>query len=84
MFINKYGIIIKKKLKENFPEKYNELKKQDRLIPIIRDSQYEILNFKEKLLDENKSLLTKSKMIEILDDVNKEIEFIVVKINNCM
>lgn len=82
MLISKYGILIKKKLQEKYPEKYNELEEQDRLIPIIRDSQYDIEQYRKKLINENNVLLTKCKMVEILDKINDEIDVIVEKINN--
>lgn len=83
MLISKYGILIKKKLQEKYPEKYNELEEQEKLIPIIRDYQYDIEQYRKKLINNNNTLLTKCKMVEILDKINNEIDVIVEKINNC-
>lgn len=82
MLISKYGILIKKKLQEKYPEKYNELEEQEKLIPIIRDSQYDIEQYRKKLINENNVLLTKCKMVEILDKINDEIDIIVEKIGS--
>jgi len=80
--ISKYGILIKKKLQEKYPEKYNELEEQEKLIPIIRDYQYDIEQYRKKLINNNNTLLTKCKMVEILDKINNEIDIIVEKIGS--
>ena len=82
MLINKYGILIKKKLQERYPEKYDEIKESGKLFPIIRDSQYEIEQYRKNLINENRTFLTKSKMIEILDDINNSIDVTVEEIGN--
>lgn len=80
--INKYGILIKKKLQEQYPKRYDELKEKGKLFPLVRDSQYEIQQYKMNLINENKTLLTKEKIIEILDSVNNSIDKIVKRIGN--
>jgi len=82
MLISKYGILIKKKLQERYPDKYNELEEQEKLIPIIRDYQYDIEQYRKKLINNNNTLLTKCKMVEILDKINNEIDIIVEKIGS--
>jgi len=82
MLISKYGILIKKKLQERYPDKYNELEEQEKLIPIIRDYQYDIEQYRKKLINNNNTLLTKCKMVEILDKINNEIDVIVEKIGS--
>ena len=81
MYINKYGIIIKKLLHEKYPQKYRELKINGNLYTFIFNVQNEIEEYKRKLIHNNKPI-TQSKLIEILDDVNKAIYITVDEIGN--
>lgn len=80
MYINKYGIIIKKLLNEKYPNKYEELENKNILFEIIQDKQMEVVRYREKLIKQN-DLVTKKKMINIQDSINKKIDKIVEEIN---
>ena len=77
MSINKYGIIIKKKLEEKYPKKYQELKDNNELLNLIKEKQFEIIVYKSKLIEDTKGILTKDKMSEIYDLINDKIISIV-------
>lgn len=82
MSINKYGIIIKKRLEEKYPKKYQELKDSNKLMNIIKEKQFEIILYKRKLIEDTKGILTKDKMSEIYDLINERIISIVNDIGN--
>ena len=82
MSINKYGIIIKKRLEEKYPKKYQELKDNNELLNLIKEKQFEIILYKRKLIEDTKGILTKDKMSEIYDLINDKIISIVEKIGN--
>lgn len=73
MSINKYGIIIKKRLEEKYPKKYQELKDNNELLNLIKEKQFEIIVYKSKLIEDTKGILTKDKMSEIYDLINDKI-----------
>lgn len=77
MSINKYGIIIKKRLEERYPKKYQELKANNELLNLIKEKQFEIILYKRKLIDDTEGILTKDKMSEIYDLINDKIISIV-------
>ena len=77
MSINKYGIIIKKRLEEKYPKKYQELKDNNELLNLIKEKQFEIILYKRKLIDDTEGILTKDKMSEIYDLINDKIISIV-------
>ena len=77
MSINKYGIIIKKRLEEKYPKKYQELKDNNELLNLIKEKQFEIIVYKSKLIEDTKWILTKDKMSEIYDLINDTIISIV-------
>ena len=77
MSINKYGIIIKKRLEERYPKKYQELKDNNELLNLIKEKQFEIILYKRKLIDDTEGILTKDKMSEIYDLINDKIISIV-------
>ena len=77
MSINKYGIIIKKRLEEKYPKKYQELKDNNELLNLIKEKQFEIIVYKSKLIEDTKWILTKDKMSEIYDLINDRIISIV-------
>lgn len=80
MYINKYGILIKKILNEKYPKKYEELENKRILLKIIQDKQIEIVKYKRKLIEQNIPI-TKNKMVKIQDSIHKKIERIVQEIN---
>ena len=80
MSINKYGIIIKKRLEERYPKKYQELKDNNELLNLIKEKQFEIILYKRKLIDDTEGILTKDKMSEIYDLINDKIISIVDKV----
>lgn len=82
MSINKYGIIIKKRLEERYPKKYQELKDNNELLNLIKEKQFEIIVYKSKLIEDTKGILTKDKMSEIYDLINERIISIVNDIGN--
>lgn len=82
MSINKYGIIIKKKLEEKYPKKYQELKDNNELLNLIKEKQFEIIVYKSKLIEDTKGILTKDKMSEIYDLINDKIISIVDNIGD--
>ena len=53
MYINKYGIIIKKLLNEKYPNKYEELKNKKTLLKIIQNKQMEVIRYRKKLIEKN-------------------------------
>lgn len=77
MSINKYGIIIKKRLEEKYPKKYQELKDNNELLNLIKEKQFEIIVYKSKLIEDTKGILTKDKMSEIYDLISDKIISIV-------
>ena len=77
MSINKYGIIIKKRLEERYPKKYQELKDNNELLNLIKEKQFEIIVYKSKLIEDTKGILTKDKMSEIYDLISDKIISIV-------
>ena len=77
MSINKYGIIIKKRLEEKYPKKYQELKDNNELLNLIKEKQFEIIVYKSKLIEDTKWILTKDKMSEIYDLINDRLISIV-------
>ena len=76
MYYNKYGIIIKKSLKEKYPDKYFELQEQGILNNIIDKKQMEIARLKKDLISSARStsLLFKKQLIAIQDRVTEEIK----------
>lgn len=82
MYFNKYGIIIKKSLKEKYPAKYFELQEQGVLDNIINKKQMEVANLKKDLITGAKStsLLFKKQLIAIQERVSEEIKNIVNEI----
>lgn len=73
MSINKYGIIIKKRLEE----KYQELKDNNELLSLIKEKQFDIIVYKSNLIENTKGILTKDKMSKIYDLINEKIISIV-------
>ena len=65
--INKYGIIIKKRLEEKYPKKYQELKDKNELLSLIKEKQFDIIVYKSNLIENTKGILTKDKMSKIYD-----------------
>ena len=51
MSINKYGIIIKKRLEEKYPKKYQELKDKNELLSLIKEKQFDIIVYKSNLIE---------------------------------
>ena len=82
MSINKYGIIIKKRLEEKYPKKYQELKDNNELLSLIKEKQYDIIVYKSNLIENTKEILTKDKMSKIYDLINEKIISIVDDIGN--
>lgn len=80
MYINKYGIIIKKLLYEKYPKKYEELDKKGILLKIIQSKQMEIARYRKKLMEQN-TPISKKKMIQIQDSINNKIDNVVENIN---
>lgn len=78
MSINKYGIIIKKRLEE----KYQELKDNNELLSLIKEKQFDIIVYKSNLIENTKGILTKDKMSKIYDLINEKIISIVDNIGN--
>lgn len=81
MYINKYGIIIKKLLSEKYSEKYEELENKKILLKIIQNKQIKIIKYRNKLIEKNKPI-TKKKMINIQDSINDKIDEFVEEIKN--
>ena len=81
MYINKYGIIIKKLLNERYPQKYEELENKKILLQIIQNKQMEVIRYRKKLIEKNIPI-TKSKMIKIQDSINDKIDEIVEEIKD--
>lgn len=79
MYINKYGIIIKKLLNEKYPKKYEELQNKKILLQIIQNKQMEVVRYRKKLIEKH-TPITKNKMIKIQDSINEKIDEIVEKI----
>lgn len=77
MSINKYGIIIKKRLEEKYPKKYQELKDNNELLSLIKEKQFDIIVYKSNLIENTKEILTKDKMSKIYDLINEKIISIV-------
>lgn len=77
MSINKYGIIIKKRLEEKYPKKYQELKDNNELLSLIKEKQFDIIVYKSNLIENTKGILTKDKMSKIYDLINEKIISIV-------
>lgn len=77
MSINKYGIIIKKRLEEKYPKKYQELKDNNKLLSLIKEKQFDIIVYKSNLIENTKGILTKDKMSKIYDLINEKIISIV-------
>lgn len=82
MSINKYGIIIKKRLEEKYPKKYQELKDNNELLGLIKEKQFDIIVYKSNLIENTKGILTKDKMSKIYDLINEKIISIVDNIGN--
>ena len=82
MSINKYGIIIKKRLVEKYPKKYQELKDNNELLSLIKEKQFDIIVYKSNLIENTKGILTKDKMSKIYDLINEKIISIVDNIGN--
>lgn len=82
MSINKYGIIIKKRLEEKYPKKYQELKDNNELLSLIKEKQFDIIVYKSNLIENTKEILTKDKMSKIYDLINEKIISIVDDIGN--
>lgn len=82
MSINKYGIIIKKRLEEKYPKKYQELKDNNELLRIIKEKQFDISVYKSKLIKDTNGILTKDKMLKIYDLINDKIITVVDDICN--
>lgn len=80
MYINKYGIIIKKLLNEKYPKKYKELENKKILLQIIQNKQMEVIIYRKKLIEKN-TPITKNKMVNIQDSINNKIDKIVEEIN---
>lgn len=80
--INKYGIIIKKRLEEKYPKKYQELKDKNELLSLIKEKQFDIIVYKSNLIENTKGILTKDKMSKIYDLINEKIISIVDNIGN--
>lgn len=76
MYFNKYGIIIKKSLKEKYPDKYFELQEQGILDNIIDEKQIEVANLKKNLIigAKSTSLLFKQQLVVIQDRITEEIK----------
>lgn len=81
MYINKYGIIIKKLLNEKYPKKYKELENKKILLKIIQSKQMQIIRYRNKLIEKN-TPITKNKMINIQDSINDKIDEIVEEIKD--
>lgn len=79
MYINKYGIIIKKLLNEKYPKKYEELENKKILLEIIQNKQMEVIIYRKKLIEKNIPI-TKNKMVNIQDSINNKIDKIVEEI----
>ncbi len=79
MYINKYGIIIKKLLNEKYPKKYEELENKKILLQIIQNKQMEVIIYRKKLIEKN-TPITKNKMVNIQDSINNKIDKIVEEI----
>ncbi len=79
MYINKYGIIIKKLLNEKYPKKYEELENKKILLQIIQNKQMEVIIYRKKLIEKNIPI-TKNKMVNIQDSINNKIDKIVEEI----
>jgi len=82
MSINKYGIIIKKRLEEKYPKKYQELKDKNELLSLIKEKQFDIIVYKSNLIENTKGILTKDKMSKIYDLINEKIISIVDNIGS--
>lgn len=82
MSINKYEIIIKKRLEEKYPKKYQELKDNNELLSLIKEKQFDIIVYKSNLIENTKGILTKDKMSKIYDLINEKIISIVDNIGN--
>lgn len=82
MSINKYGIIIKKRLEEKYTKKYQELKDKNELLSLIKEKQFDIIVYKSNLIENTKGILTKDKMSKIYDLINEKIISIVDNIGN--
>ena len=80
--INKYGIIIKKRLEEKYHKKYQELKDKNELLSLIKEKQFDIIVYKSNLIENTKGILTKDKMSKIYDLINEKIISIVDNIGN--
>lgn len=80
MYINKYGILIKKILYEKYPKKYEELEEKGILLNIIQIKQMEVAKYKKRLMEQN-TPISKKKMIKIQDSINNKIDGIVENIN---
>lgn len=80
MYINKYGIIIKKLLNERYPQKYKELEKKKILLEIIQNKQIEVIGYRNALMDKYKPV-TEEKMINIRDLIYDKIDEILEEIN---
>lgn len=76
MYINKYGIIIKKLLNERYQKKYEELENRKILLNIIQNKQMEVMRYRKKLIDNNLPI-TKNKMTNIQDSIKNKIDEIV-------
>ena len=76
MYINKYGIMIKKLLYEKYPKKYEELENKKILLKVIQNKQIQVIEYRKKLLEKNKPI-THNKMIKIQDSINNKIDEIV-------
>jgi hypothetical protein len=78
MYLNKYGILIKKKLKEKYPEKYLKLQENKLLDKVLNEKQNEVLDLHKNLIKGAKtSLLFKKQLILIQDRITEEINEIV-------
>lgn len=77
MFYNKYGIIIKKTLKEKYYDKYIILLNENKLNEVIAQTQSEVVNYKKDLLERIKKPLFKERLILIQNKVSQKINSIV-------
>jgi len=84
MYLNKYGILIKKKLKEKYYNKYIELQDNDTLDDLLQIKQDEVAALKRALITGAKktSLLFEKQLIVIQDRISEEINSIVDNIGN--
>ena len=90
MYLNKYGILIKKKLKEKYYNKYIELQDNGTLDDLLEIKQDEVARLKRALITGAKktSLLFEKQLIVIQDRISEEMNSIVdelggATINDC-